>query len=80
VQISSSLISGQHTPDEIVKSIDKLKKYNLMLLAGRWRHMKSLISLEMVLNIFRAFFSKPEVIEGRDISPAKINLLQIMAE
>ncbi len=69
-------------PDEIVKSMDKLKKYNLMLLAEKVETYEEFNqALEMGFKYFQGyFFSKPEVIEGRDISPAKINLLQIMAE
>lgn len=69
-------------PDEIVKSMDKLKKYNLMLLAEKVETYEEFNqALDMGFKYFQGyFFSKPEVIEGRDISPAKINLLQIMAE
>ncbi|NLD38291.1 MAG: HDOD domain-containing protein [Desulfatiglans sp.] len=69
-------------PDEISKSMDKLSKYDLMLLAEKVEtHEEFNQALEMGFKYFQGyFFSKPEVIEGRDISPAKINLLQIMAE
>ncbi|MBN1906884.1 MAG: HDOD domain-containing protein [Deltaproteobacteria bacterium] len=69
-------------PDQISEIIEKISKYNLMLLAEKVETNEEFdIALKMGFKYFQGyFFSKPEVVEGKDISPAKFNLLQIMAE
>jgi EAL and modified HD-GYP domain-containing signal transduction protein len=69
-------------PDQILRTMDKLSRYNLMLLAEKVEtHEEFNQALDMGFKYFQCyFFSKHDVIKGRDISPAKINLLQIMAE
>jgi c-di-GMP-related signal transduction protein len=69
-------------PDQISEIIEKISKYNLRLLAEKVETYEEFDkALKMGFRYFQGyFFSKPEVVEGRDISPAKFNLLQIMAE
>jgi EAL and modified HD-GYP domain-containing signal transduction protein len=69
-------------PDQISGIIEKIRKYNLVLLAEKVETYEEFDkALKMGFKYFQGyFFSKPEVVEGKDISPAKFNLLQIMAE
>ncbi|NLA74356.1 MAG: HDOD domain-containing protein [Deltaproteobacteria bacterium] len=69
-------------PDQILKTMDKLARYNLILLAEKVETNEEFNqALRMGFKYFQGyFFSKPEVVEGKDISPVKFNLLQIMAE
>ncbi len=68
--------------DEISDIIGKISKYNLKLLAEKVETNEEFDkALKMGFRYFQGyFFSKPEIVEGKDISPAKFNLLQIMAE
>ena len=69
-------------PDQLSDIIDRLDGNNLKLLAEK---VETNEEFEMALNMgfeyFQGyFFSKPEVVAGKDISPAQLNLLQVMAE
>lgn len=68
--------------DQISDIIEKLSRYNLRLLAEKVETYEEFDkALKMGFKYFQGyFFSKPEVVEGKDISPAKFSLLQIMAE
>jgi c-di-GMP-related signal transduction protein len=69
-------------PDQIPDIINKLNGHNLILLAEKVEtHEEFDKALKMGFRYFQGyFFSKPELFEGKDISPAKFNLLQVMAE
>lgn len=69
-------------PDEIQDILEKLKEYNIRLLAEKVETGEEFeAALKMGFEYFQGyFFSKPEIIEGKDISPAQFNLLEIMAE
>jgi c-di-GMP-related signal transduction protein len=68
--------------DQIKKIIEKLSKYHLKFLAEKIEtHKEFKIALNMGFEYFQGyFFSKPEIIKGKDISSAQLNLLQVMAE
>jgi c-di-GMP-related signal transduction protein len=69
-------------PAKITDIINKLSRYNLIFLAEKVEtHEEFDMALKMGFMYFQGyFFSKPELFEGKDISPSKFNLLQIMAE
>lgn len=68
--------------EEISEVIDKIAGPNLTLLAEKVETNEEFVTaLEMGFDYFQGyFFSKPEIIEGRDLSGAQMNLLEIMAE
>jgi c-di-GMP-related signal transduction protein len=68
--------------EDIKKIIGKLSKYNLKFLAEKVEtHKEFKIALNMGFEYFQGyFFSKPEIIKGKDISSVQMNLLEIMAE
>ncbi len=68
--------------NEISDLIYDLRRYNLKFLAEKVETNEEFDqALEMGFEYFQGyFFSRPEIIEGKDISPAQLNLLQIMAE
>jgi EAL and modified HD-GYP domain-containing signal transduction protein len=71
------------TPIEAVKSlVDKLQPHKLTFLAEKVETYKEFQqALDLGFTCFQGyFFSKPEILKGRDISPSKMNLLQIIAE
>ena len=67
---------------EIKKSIKKLSAYQVKLLAEKVEtHEEFQQALDMGFDYFQGyFFSKPEILKSRDISPSKITLLNIMSE
>jgi len=67
---------------EIKKIIQQLSKYKLKFLAEKVETNDEFKkALAMGFEYFQGyFFSKPEVIKGKDISSNQINLLEIMAE
>jgi EAL and modified HD-GYP domain-containing signal transduction protein len=62
--------------------VEKIKKYDIKLLAEKVEtNAEFEIAKRMGFEYFQGyFFSKPEIIEGKDVSPAQLNLLEIMAE
>jgi EAL and modified HD-GYP domain-containing signal transduction protein len=68
--------------EEMEQHIKKLSKYGVDLLAEKVETYEEFNrALEMGFNYFQGyFFSKPEVIKGRDISSSNMLLLQVMAE
>ncbi len=68
--------------DEIADIIFRLRGYNLKYLAEKVEtHEEFAQALDMGFEYFQGyFFSKPEIVEGKDISPAQFNLLEMMAE
>jgi len=68
--------------EEISENIGRLSGFNIRLLAEKVETNEEFqTALGMGFEYFQGyFFSKPEVIKGRDISSAQINLLEIMAE
>lgn len=72
----------QSSLDEIRPYLEQLSKYKLRFLAekvedyGQFRE-----ALEMGFSYFQGyFFSRPELIKGKEIPSLKLNLLQLMAE
>ena len=67
---------------EIKRSINELAEYPVKLLAEKIEtHEEFLQAREMGFDYFQGyFFSKPEILKSRDISPSKITLLNIMSE
>jgi c-di-GMP-related signal transduction protein len=67
---------------QIEKIIWKLSKYNLKFLAEKVETPEEFKSaLDMRFEYFQGyFFSKPEVIKGKDISSGQLNLLEIIVE
>ena len=76
-------IDIRSTPEEKTKNIlNKLSAHSVKFLAEKVETYEEYEQyLEMGFDYFQGyFFSKPEVLKAHDISPAKISLLQIMAE
>lgn len=69
-------------PEQIKKIIRELSKYRLKFLAEKVETNDEFkMALAMGFEYFQGyFFSKPEVIKGKDISSNQINLLEIIAE
>jgi EAL and modified HD-GYP domain-containing signal transduction protein len=70
------------SPDKMTRLVEKLRKYNKKLLAEKVETNEEFeAALNMGFEYFQGyFFSKPEIIGGKDISPAQINMLEIMSE
>jgi len=70
------------TVDTIRDYVRELARPGLRFLAEKVEtHEEFQIALDMGFEFFQGyFFSKPQVIEGRDVSPSKINLVQLVAE
>lgn len=68
--------------EEIRDCVEKLAKYDVNLLAEKVEtHEEFNQAIEMGFEYFQGyFFSKPEIIKGKDISSPGMNLLAIMAE
>ena len=68
--------------EDIQTYINRLLSYDVKFLAEKVEtHEEFEKALEMGFDYFQGyFFSKPEVMKGRDISGIEMNLLQIMAE
>jgi EAL and modified HD-GYP domain-containing signal transduction protein len=69
-------------PDALRETMQELKAFPLSLLAEKVEtHSEFHASLDMGFSYFQGyFFSKPEVLCGKDISVPRLNLLRIMAE
>ena len=67
---------------EIERSVEALSAYQVKLLAEKIEtHEEFLHARDMGFDYFQGyFFSKPEILKSRDISPSKITLLNIMSE
>lgn len=71
------------TPIEAVKDlIDTLAPHNVKFLAEKVETYEEFEqAMELGFAYYQGFFfSKPEILKGKDISPSKMNLLQIIAE
>ena len=68
--------------DKMARLAEKLKKYGKKLLAEKVETDEEFdAALKMGFEYFQGyFFSKSEIIGGKDISPAQINMLEIMSE
>ncbi len=68
--------------DEIPDLVNKLRNRDIKLLAEKVETNEEFDdALKRGFEYFQGyFFSKPEVVEGKDISPSKINLLEVMVE
>ncbi len=68
--------------DEIKDLVEKLSVYDVTLLAEKVETYEEFQqALDMGFKYFQGyFFSKPEILKGKDVSPSKITLLQIVAE
>jgi c-di-GMP-related signal transduction protein len=69
-------------PEQILEILKTISRPDLQLLAEKVETYKEFeIALDMGFEYFQGyFFSKPEVLKGKDISSAQMNLLEIMAE
>lgn len=69
-------------PDQIKEIIKKISRDKLKLLAEKVETYEEFeTALGMGFEYFQGyFFSKPEVLKGKDISSAQMNMLEIMAE
>jgi c-di-GMP-related signal transduction protein len=68
--------------EKVSQHIEKLSKYNVILLAEKVENYDEFkIARAMGFKLFQGyFFSKPEILKGRDISSVQMSLLQVMAE
>jgi len=68
--------------EKVSQYIEKLSKYDVILLAEKVENYDEFkIARAMGFKLFQGyFFSKPEILKGRDISSVQMSLLQVMAE
>jgi len=68
--------------DKIAEYVEKLSAYHVKFLAEKVEtHEVFQQAFEMGFSYFQGyFFSKPQVLESRDVAPSKINLMQLMVE
>ncbi|MDY7039213.1 MAG: HDOD domain-containing protein, partial [Thermodesulfobacteriota bacterium] len=68
--------------EDMSEDVKKLTKYNVSLLAEKVEtHEEFNRAVEMGFKYFQGyFFSKPEIMKGKEISTPHINLLELMAE
>lgn len=68
--------------EKAARYIEKLSKYDVILLAEKVENYDEFtLARSMGFSLFQGyFFSKPEILTGRDISSAQMGMLQIMAE
>lgn len=68
--------------EKVSQYIEKLSKYDVVLLAEKVENYDEFkIARAMGFKLFQGyFFSKPEILKGRDISSVQMSLLQVMAE
>ena len=68
--------------EDLAETLERLSGRDIALLAEKVEtHEEFVKAREMGFDFFQGyFFSKPEVLSGKDISSSKMNLLQIMAE
>ena len=68
--------------EEVKEQVDKLAVHNVKLLAEKLENEEAFqLASKMGFEYFQGyFFSKPQIIEGKDIAPSKLSLLQIIAE
>jgi len=72
----------QSSIDKIVSDIHQLPRYDLKLLAEKVETYEEFqTAIELGFDYFQGyFFSRPEVIKRKKLSPVKINLIRIMGE
>ena len=84
IQLSQTIkIDFRQTPLKTIKAFVKhLSPYSITLLAEKIEtHEEFEHALEMGFTLFQGyFFCKPEILEGKDIAPNKVTLLQIVGE
>lgn len=71
------------TPMEMIAEyVEKLSPYHVKFLAEKVEtHEVFQQALDMGFSYFQGyFFSKPQILQSRDVAPSKINLLQLMVE
>ena len=68
--------------DEIAEYVEKLSPYPVKFLAEKVEtHEVFQQAFDMGFSYFQGyFFSKPQILQSRDVAPSKINLLQLMVE
>jgi EAL and modified HD-GYP domain-containing signal transduction protein len=68
--------------EKVKEQVDKLAVHNVNLLAEKLENEEAFqLASKMGFEYFQGyFFSKPQVMEGKDIAPSKLSLLQIIAE
>jgi c-di-GMP-related signal transduction protein len=68
--------------DEIAEYVEKLSPYHVKFLAEKVEtHEVFQQAFDMGFSYFQGyFFSKPQILQSRDVAPSKINLLQLMVE
>jgi EAL and modified HD-GYP domain-containing signal transduction protein len=71
-----------YSTEEVKGQVDKLAGHNVKLLAEKVEDYAAFqLASEMGFEYLQGhFFSKPQVLGGKDIAPAKLSLLQIIAE
>jgi EAL and modified HD-GYP domain-containing signal transduction protein len=84
IELSSAIkFDFRLTPiDELAGDVKKLTKYDVTLLAEKIETYEEFQeALDMGFTLFQGyFFSRPEIVSGRDIPAPQLNLLQVMAE
>ncbi|MBW2348414.1 MAG: HDOD domain-containing protein [Deltaproteobacteria bacterium] len=76
-------IDFRMTPmEQVAEYVENLSRYHVKFLAEKVEtHDEFQKAVDMGFEYFQGyFFSKPQVLKSRDISPSKINMIQIMAE
>ncbi len=71
------------TSMEVIEDhVEKLSEYGVKFLAEKVEtHEEFQKAADMGFELFQGyFFSKPEIVEGREVPPSKINLIQLIAE
>ncbi|MFN3659709.1 MAG: EAL and HDOD domain-containing protein, partial [Brevinematales bacterium] len=68
--------------DEIAKALQELRPYNKILLAEKVESEEDFrYGLDLVFKLFQGyFFQRPVVIEGKEVSPIKTNILLLISE
>lgn len=78
----SHIIKVDYRQGEVFKTVQRLKQFKKILLAEKIETEEEFQqALNMGFKLFQGyFFSKPQIIEGRDIPPGKLTLLLIISE
>ncbi|SPD76441.1 putative EAL and modified HD-GYP domain-containing signal transduction protein [uncultured Desulfobacterium sp.] len=68
--------------DEIREMVNQLSKYGVIFLAEKVETYEEFRqAVDMGFEYFQGyFFSRPEIMKGKDVSPSKLTLMQIVAE
>ncbi|MFN3535243.1 MAG: EAL and HDOD domain-containing protein, partial [Desulfatiglandales bacterium] len=68
--------------DQIVKALQELRPYNKILLAEKVETEEEFrFGLELGFQLFQGyFFQRPAIIEGKEVSPIKTNILLLISE